>query len=180
MSAIPLAAPATAQTAKPQRYGLSPAHACADNHLSDNAHRVLTALGVKAAGGKEAWATIEEIGEAAGGKSPATVRRALRELESRGYITRDVIARNFTFNFTLKGRATPAVLSMPTRPMPAPPTPDPTPVPPPPVPEFVQPDLPGIEGESPLKSDSPPLPNLTAPPLSNLTGAPAGALKEHA
>lgn len=58
-----------------------------DGQLSDRAYRVLATIEHYAWGDRrDCWASNRTIGEQSGGVGPEAVRRALRELEARGYL----------------------------------------------------------------------------------------------
>jgi hypothetical protein len=61
---------------------------CADLDLTDNAYRILGALMRFAHDQTSCFPSNAKLGAAAGGKSPGTVVRGLRELEDRGLIRR--------------------------------------------------------------------------------------------
>ncbi len=99
---------------EPDYFGRLPCQAWSDPYLTWAAKLTLGGLCCLAGGKAQFSATNAEIARAAA-ISDSTVRRGLRELESRGYLSRDSIGPRFSFRFTLRGGIR-AVLTLPDRP----------------------------------------------------------------
>lgn len=115
---------------EPQFFGLLPAGAWADPHLSWCAKLVLGALVILARGKDQINASNAEI-QRAGAMSARSVQRGIGELEDRGYLTRESIGARFVLLFVLRRgeKAVIPITASPARDVPpdAPPTPDETP-----------------------------------------------------